>query len=138
VPASLLLRRGRLAAVALPFFRLVEKGPGFVALALVLALNVGHDMMYGPMAACLSELFGTHVRYTGVSLVYQLTSVFSGGLAPFVATLLLSRYGSTSVAAYMIACCIVTAAATWLALESVYDQPSAACVPTGEVNHARG
>jgi metabolite-proton symporter len=106
------------AAVALPFFRLFEKGPGFVAIALVLALNVGHDMMYGPMAACLSELFGTHVRYTGASLVYQLTSVFSGGLAPFVATLLLSRFGSTAVAAYMIACCTVTAVATWLAPET--------------------
>jgi metabolite-proton symporter len=106
------------AAMALPFFWLIERGPGFVALALVLALNVGHDMMYGPMAACLSELFGTHVRYTGASLVYQLTSVFSGGLAPFFATLLLSRFGSTAVAGYMIACCMVTATATWLAPET--------------------
>ncbi len=106
------------AAVALPFFWLIERGPGFVALALVLALNVGHDMMYGPMAAVFSELFGTRVRYTGASLVYQLTSVFSGGLAPFVATLLLSRYGSTAVAAYMIASCAITAVATWLAPET--------------------
>ena len=49
--------------------------------------------MYGPMAAYLSELFGTRVRYSGASLVYQLTSIFSGGLAPFIATLALARYG---------------------------------------------
>ena len=106
------------AVVAFPFFRLFERGPGFVALALVLAINVGHDMMYGPMAAYLSELFGTRVRYTGASLVYQLTSVFSGGLAPFVATLLLSRYGSGAVAAYIVACCALTAVAAWFAPET--------------------
>ena len=106
------------AAIAFPFFWLFERGPRFITLALVLAINLGHDMMYGPMAACLSELFGTRVRYTGVSLVYQLTSVFSGGLAPFVATLLLSRYGSNAVAAYIVGCCAITAVATWLAPET--------------------
>ncbi len=119
------------AAVALPFFWLFERGPGFVALALVLALNVGHDMMYGPMAACLSELFGTHVRYTGASLVYQLTSVFSGGLAPFVATVLLSRFGSIAVAFYMIACCALTAIATWLAPETHRAALDAAAAEAG-------
>jgi MFS family permease len=106
------------AAVAYPFFWIFDRGVGWVPLALILALNLGHDMMYGPMAAFLSELFGTHVRYTGASLVYQLTSVFSGGLAPFIATLLLSRYGSHAVAAYVVACCALTATAAWLAPET--------------------
>ena len=113
--------------VAFPFFRLFERGPGFVAIAICLAMNVGHDMMYGPMAACLSELFGTRVRYSGVSLVYQLTSVFSGGLAPFIATLLVARYGSGAVAAYMVGCCALTATATWFAPEthrSALDAPA--------------
>jgi metabolite-proton symporter len=104
--------------LAFPFFRLIERGPGFVAVAILLAMNVGHDMMYGPMAAYLSELFGTRVRYSGASLVYQLTSVFSGALAPFVATLLMARYGSGAVASYMIGCCALTAAATWFAPET--------------------
>src|SRR5262249_43195009 len=106
------------AALAFPFFWLSGRGPRFMALALVLAINVGHDMMYGPMAACLSELFGTRVRYTGASLVYQLTSVFSGGFAPFVATLLLLRHGSGAVAAYIVGCCAITGAATWFAPET--------------------
>jgi MFS transporter, MHS family, shikimate and dehydroshikimate transport protein len=106
------------AVIAFPFFRLFERGPGFIAPALVVALNLGHDMMYGPMAACLSELFGPRVRYTGASLVYQLTSVFSGGVAPFVATLLLSRRGSGAVALYIVGCCAITAAATWFAPET--------------------
>ena len=119
------------AAIALPFFWLIERGPGFVALALVLALNVGHDMMYGPMAAAFSELFGTRVRYTGASLVYQLTSVFSGGLAPFFATLLLSWRGSTAVAAYVVVCCAITALATWLAPETHRTTLDAPAAPEG-------
>jgi len=106
------------AVLAFPFFWLFEKGPGFMALALVLGINVGHDMMYGPMAAYFSELFGTRVRYTGASLVYQLTSVVSGGVAPFVATLLLARHGSGAVAAYIVGCCAITVAAAWLAPET--------------------
>src|SRR6267154_156013 len=102
---------------AFPSFWLIERGPGLVALAIVVAM-VGHDMMYGPMAAYFSELFGTGVRYSGASLVYQLTSVFSGGLAPFVATILLSRHGSGAVAAYIVGCCAITAAATWFAPET--------------------
>jgi MFS family permease len=104
--------------LAFPLFWLMERGPEFIGIAIVLGINLGHDMMYGPMAAYLSELFGTHVRYSGTSLVYQLTTVFSGGLAPFIATLLLARYGSGSVAAYVAVCCAITLAATCFAPET--------------------
>jgi len=103
--------------IAFPLFFLIERGPGLAAVAIVFAL-IGHDMMYGPMAAYLSELFGTRVRYSGASLAYQLSAVFGGGLAPFVATLLMARYGSSSVAGYVAACCALTLAATWLAPET--------------------
>ncbi|HYJ31662.1 MAG TPA: MFS transporter [Candidatus Binatia bacterium] len=102
---------------AFPFFWLFGRGPGFVAAAIVIAM-VGHDMMYGPMAAYFSELFPTSVRYSGSSLVYQFTSVFSGGLAPLVATLLLSRHGPGAVATYLVACCAITLLATWFAPET--------------------
>jgi MFS family permease len=104
--------------IAFPFFWMIERGPAFVAIAMVLAMNVGHDMMYGPMAACLSELFGTHMRYSGISFVYQLGSVFSGGVAPFVATLLFARYGSGAVSSYMVACCIISIVAAWFLPET--------------------
>ena len=104
--------------VVIPFFWLVGRGPGWVIVGMVLAMNIGHDMMYGPMAAVLSELFGTRVRYTGASLVYQLTSVVSGGVAPFIATLLLARYGWPAVAGYMSACCLITIVAAWFVPET--------------------
>ncbi len=104
--------------LAFPSFWLIERGAGFVGLAIVLAM-VGHDMMYGPMAAYFSELFGTRVRYTGASLIYQFTSIFSGGLAPFVATLLMARHGYHAVAGLPCGvCCALTAVAAWLAPET--------------------
>jgi len=99
-------------AFAFPFFWLVERGPAFVPVAMILAMNIGHDMMYGPMAATLSELFGTRVRYSGASLTYQLTSVVSGGVAPFIATVLLAKYGVGAVAIYVMASCALTLVAT--------------------------
>jgi ABC-type transporter Mla maintaining outer membrane lipid asymmetry permease subunit MlaE len=84
----------------------------------VLGLNVGQDMMYGPQAAYFAELFSTRVRYSGASLIYQLTSVFSGGLAPFIATLLLARYGADAVAGYMAGSCALTVVATLAAPET--------------------
>jgi hypothetical protein len=38
--------------------------------------------------------------------------VVSGGVAPFIATLLLARSGVWAVAGYMVACCAVTVIAT--------------------------
>jgi MHS family shikimate/dehydroshikimate transporter-like MFS transporter len=109
------------AAVSLlatfPCFWLIERGPGYVAFAIVLAM-LGHDMMYGPMGAYLSELFGTRVRYSGASLVYQLTAVFAGGLAPIIASLLMARSGSKAVAGYLVVCCTITLVATWFAPET--------------------
>ena len=48
--------------------------------------------MYGPQASFLSELFGTKVRYSGVSLGYNLASVFAGALSPLIATWLMTTY----------------------------------------------
>jgi MFS family permease len=111
---------------ALPFFWLLGRGPGFVAAAIVLGLNVGHDLMYGPAAAYFAELFGTHVRYSGASLVYHLTSVFSGGLAPLIATWLQHRSGVIAVGGYVAASCLVSVIATLYAPETTHRSPGRA------------
>lgn len=104
---------------AWPFFLLLGAGSvPLVWLAIVLGLNGGHDMMYGPQAAYLAELFGTRVRYSGASFVYQLSSVFSGGLAPLIATWLLAGWGTPAVAAYMMGMCLISLVATWFAPET--------------------
>jgi MFS transporter, MHS family, shikimate and dehydroshikimate transport protein len=104
---------------AFPFFLLLNtKTALLIWLAIVLGVNVGHDLMYGPQAAYFAELFGTRVRYSGASLGYQLASVFAGGFAPLVAAALLKWSGWTAVAAYMAVMAAITVVTTWLAPET--------------------
>jgi metabolite-proton symporter len=106
---------------AFPFFMLVDtKEPVLIWLAIVLGINVGHDLMYGPQAAYFSELFGTRVRYTGASVGYQLASVFAGGFAPLIAVALLAAANDkpTYVAIYMAVMAAITVTATWFARET--------------------
>jgi MFS transporter, MHS family, shikimate and dehydroshikimate transport protein len=106
---------------AFPFFGLLDtKSPVLIWLAIVVGVNLGHDLMYGPQAAYFSELFGTRVRYSGASLGYQLASVFAGGFAPLIATALLAAGGDepTLVALYMAFMAAITIVATWFAHET--------------------
>ncbi|MBA2580419.1 MAG: MHS family MFS transporter [Thermoleophilaceae bacterium] len=109
---------------AFPFFWLVdsEQTP-LIWLAIVLGVNVGHNLMYGPQAAYFAELFDTRVRYSGASLVYQLTSIFAGGLAPLIAIALLAANGGSPelVAVYMMAMAAVSVVATFFARETYQE-----------------
>jgi len=106
-------------AFAFPFFWLVNtKTEILIWLAIVLGVNVGHDLMYGPQAAFFSELFGTRVRYSGASLGYQLASVIAGGFAPLIAAALLKAWSWPAVAIYMAVMAAVTVVATLLATET--------------------
>jgi len=107
-----------------PFFALVDtKEPVFIWLAIVLGINIGHDLMYGPQGAYFSELFSTRVRYTGASVGYQLASVFAGGFAPLIAVALLAAGGGepTYVALYMVVMSAITVVATLFARETYQE-----------------
>jgi MFS transporter, MHS family, shikimate and dehydroshikimate transport protein len=107
---------------AFPFFWLIETSvPVLLVLSMVLALSVGHAAMYAPQASFVAELFGTRVRYSGLSLGYQLASVIAGGLSPFIAMSLLKRTGSSSpIALYIILMVAVTTVSVYLAAETAH------------------
>jgi hypothetical protein len=49
------------------------------------------------------------MRYSGVSLGYQVTSIIAGSLAPIIATALLQQYKSwVPVAIYLLIACAIT------------------------------
>ncbi len=80
------------------FFRMLTSDNWFILLsAFTIALAL-HAMLYGPLAAFISEQFGTSARYTGASLGYQLATLIGAGFTP---TILASLYagpgGGTSV-----------------------------------------
>ena len=106
-------------AWAFAFFPLLDTEQwGFIVLAAVGGLAF-HALMYGPQAAFLSELFGTRVRYSGVSLGYQLAGVAGGALAPIISTALLAAYDSSlAVSLYVAAALLVTLVALALARET--------------------
>jgi len=82
----------------------------FAAIALSL---IPHDMLYGPQAALIAESFPARLRYSGASRGYQLSSIIAGGPAPLIAARLLGRYHSgTAIAAYILACSVVTLIST--------------------------
>jgi MFS family permease len=55
------------------------------AFAVLLVMVVASTALYGPIAACLVELFPTRVRYTALSLPYHVGTGWVGGFVPFVA-----------------------------------------------------
>ncbi len=106
---------------AYPYFLLLETRSTIpIVLASILGLSVAHALMYGPMTAFFSELFGTRVRYSGISMGYQLSAILGGGLAPIIATSLVVAGGGDPwpVAAYMVALCVITLVSVLLTTET--------------------
>lgn len=80
------------AAWSFPFFTMLDtRDPTLITLAICGAMTFW-ALMYGPLAAFISELFPTNVRYSGISLGFQLAGIFGGGLAPLIATSLLREF----------------------------------------------
>jgi MFS family permease len=82
--------------VAFPALWLIDTRSIPLIILVLCVGQIGTNLMYGPLGAYFSELFGANVRYSGASLGYQLASILGGGLAPLIATLLLSWSGNAS------------------------------------------
>lgn len=97
---------GRLAGVVAvlfgaAFIPLVSTGmPVWVTLAVVLMLGVSTGIGNALPSAYFPELFDPRVRYTAVSLGYQMGTVV-GGLTPALSTLLFMYFGVGAIAAYI-------------------------------------
>ena len=108
-----------LAAFIFVFFPMLASGNnGLIIAAIVIGL-VLHGAMYAPQAAFITELFPTRIRYSGVSIAYQLTSIVAGSLAPIIALWLYHESGSAvPVAIYVAAACAISAVSALLARET--------------------
>jgi metabolite-proton symporter len=104
---------------AFVFFRLYDT-ESFVLLALAgtIAL-IFHGAMYGPQASFFSEMFSTQVRYSGLSVAGQVSSIVAGSLAPIIATALLIEYGSSlPISLYLAGAAVLTVIAVLLSRET--------------------
>lgn len=119
------------AAFIYPYFMLLDtRSVWGITIATVIALG----LLWAPITAVLgtlsSEIFSTRVRYTGITLGYQLGAALAGGTAPLIATWLLGKYQGAwqPVAIYL----LVTAAISLVAVMSVRKrkaEPAAVRVP---------
>ncbi|EWC58518.1 putative transporter [Actinokineospora spheciospongiae] len=120
-----------MAGWAFAFFALLDSRSTPVIIAAATVGLVLHGAMYGPQAAFFSEQYPTRVRYTGLSIGGQLSSIAAGAVAPLIAVALFQEYDSTiPVSLYVVAMCAITTAAVFLAEEtagtSLHDEPAPA------------
>ena len=96
---------------AFVFFALMDtRAVPAVYLTIALAY-VGAALMYGPLAAHFVEIFDVRVRYSGISLAYQLGASLGGGLTPMILTLLyLSTGGTLALSTYIAALAAIAVA----------------------------
>jgi metabolite-proton symporter len=101
------------------FFPMLASGNnGLIILAIVVALLL-HASMYAPQAAFITELFPTRIRYSGVSIAYQLTAIFAGSLAPIIALWLYKDlHSSVPVSVYVAIACAISGVSALLARET--------------------
>ena len=85
-------------AYAFPYFWLLQTRSFSM---LILATVIGLGVIWAPTTAVLgtmfSEIFKSNVRYTGITLGYQIGAALAGGTAPLVATFLLAKFDHSYV-----------------------------------------
>ncbi|MFD6452745.1 MFS transporter, partial [Nocardia sp. NPDC060220] len=97
---------GAVAAATWGFFAfpMMDSGNSVIILSAIIIGLVFHGFMYAGQPAIMAEMFPTRMRYSGVSLGYQVTSIVAGSLAPIIAVKLLDEFGSSVPIAWYLAC----------------------------------
>jgi MFS transporter, MHS family, proline/betaine transporter len=92
-----------------PFFLMAASGSVGMAILAQLLMVVLYAPYAGACPSFYTEIFPTRVRYTALSVGYNLAVAIFGGFAPFIATFLVHETGSNYAPAfYVIAAAIVT------------------------------
>jgi len=78
----------------------------------------------GPVPALLVEMFPTRVRYTGMSLSYNICAALFGGTAPWACQWLIDETGSAySIAYYVMICAAISLATLFFFYKDRHEQP---------------
>jgi MFS family permease len=112
---------GATLTMAWPFvaFPMLGSGDTVAILAAIMMGLVVHALMYAPQPAIMTEMFPTRVRYSGVSLGYQVTAIVAGSWAPLVGAWLLREYDAWQpIAFYILAAGAVSLVSAFIMRES--------------------
>jgi len=83
--------------LSVPQFLVLHTGSTALIWAAMVAMRFVMSALYGPMAAILAEGFEAKVRYTGISLSYQVCNLVFAGFSPLLAATLSSWAGGSYV-----------------------------------------
>jgi MHS family proline/betaine transporter-like MFS transporter len=108
-----MLSAGGYFVLAYPLFMMASSGSAALALAAQLVMIVFLSFFSGPCPATYSEVFPTRVRYTALSIGYNVAVAIFGGFAPFIATWLIELTGNKLAPAFYL---MAAAAVTFLVL----------------------
>lgn len=128
---------GALLTMAWPFaaFPMLDTGATAVILAAIMAGMIVHALMYAAQPAIMTEMFPTRMRYSGVSLGYQLTAIVAGSWAPLIGTALLREYGTWwPIAVYI----LIAGAVSLIAALVMRETKGASLVALDREDAARG
>ncbi|WP_299999787.1 MFS transporter [uncultured Cedecea sp.] len=97
--------------LALPLLHLLQDSSSTLLTKAIVVLIAGGlvGLLAGPGPAMLSEMFPTHVRYTGLGLAYSLSNAIFSGCAGLIITGLIKETGNLDIPAwYVMATAVVS------------------------------
>lgn len=102
--------------MGVPWVLLLDTGQFGLAMLGYALIFIPYAAAYGTMAAFFAGIYDSRVGYSGVSMGYQLGSIFGSGLTPLVAAALLASTGTVvAFGVYIAGAAALSAAATiWL------------------------
>lgn len=101
---------------AFPFFLLLgTKSVLIIWCSMIVGYNLGPTMMFAVQPTLFSRMFGTQVRYTGLSFAYQFSAIL-GGMSPLIASSLLAlgKGEPWYVASFLLVISIISFVCVWL------------------------
>lgn len=110
------------AVLAAPQFLLMGTRDATIIFIMIVVMRIGLSGTYGPLPVLLARMFRPRVRYTGISLSYQIAGAVFGGFAPIVCVRLVSVMGNIwGVIILLIAMCVLGIICTLAAPRRVDD-----------------
>ncbi|MBV9523262.1 MAG: MFS transporter [Alphaproteobacteria bacterium] len=118
----LLASAGGYLVLSYPLFMMAASGNAALALVAQLTMIVLLSFFSGPAPAAYSEVFPTRVRYTALSIGYNVAVAIFGGFAPFIATWLIQETGNNLAPAfYLMGAALVTFIVVLLIRETAFQ-----------------
>ncbi|MFC0449845.1 MFS transporter [Rhodococcus jostii] len=100
-----------MAVFGFVYFAVIDSGSLVGAALVILFSLIPYAAMFAPEPVLIANNFPAETRYSGSSLGFNLAGIIGGGPAPFIATWLVTQYGSMAVATYIAVFCLIGVAA---------------------------